>query len=206
MKNCSSIYFKNLIGYPTKRKYLKFNVEQECIAEIVESIQLTDLIFYLKNTNNLCICSWSDWISWYITFFWLDDDLSCSTGYHNALPLEVHGAGYAQMQMVSNAKALRLVSSLTAFFSNTLLKFVYFFPTWYWTENSTRVCEATEYRHRATMSWNGSAFVYLVEEEILVLYRLQCRDHWFLLGDKRCRRHCFHARRSWCLAAQSVIF
>jgi len=37
-----------------------------------------------------------------------DDDLSCSTGYHNALPLEVHGAGYAQMQMVSNAKALRL--------------------------------------------------------------------------------------------------
>ena len=41
--------------------------------------------------------------------FLIDDDLSCSTGYHNALPLEVHGAGYAQMQMVSNAKALRLV-------------------------------------------------------------------------------------------------
>lgn len=38
-----------------------------------------------------------------------DDDLSSSTGYHNAVPLEVHGAGYAQMQMVSNAKALRLV-------------------------------------------------------------------------------------------------
>ena len=50
-----------------------------------------------------------------------DDDLSCSTGYHNALPLEVHGAGYAQMQMVSNAKALRLVSN--SFF---ILYFVFF--------------------------------------------------------------------------------
>lgn len=39
----------------------------------------------------------------------LDDDLSSSTGYHNALPLEVHGAGYNQMAMVSNAKAFRLV-------------------------------------------------------------------------------------------------
>lgn len=38
-----------------------------------------------------------------------DDDLSSSTGYHNALPLEVHGAGYNQMAMVSNAKAFRLV-------------------------------------------------------------------------------------------------
>lgn len=37
-----------------------------------------------------------------------DDDLSSSTGYHNALPLEVHGAGYNQMAMVSNAKAFRL--------------------------------------------------------------------------------------------------
>ena len=39
----------------------------------------------------------------------LDDDLSSSTGYHNALPLEVHGAGYAQMAMVAKAKAMRLV-------------------------------------------------------------------------------------------------
>lgn len=42
-------------------------------------------------------------------FATLDDDLSSSTGYHNALPLEVHGAGYNQMAMVSNAKAFRLV-------------------------------------------------------------------------------------------------
>ena len=41
-----------------------------------------------------------------------DDDLSSSTGYHNALPLEVHGAGYNQMAMVSNAKAFRLVGLL----------------------------------------------------------------------------------------------
>ena len=38
-----------------------------------------------------------------------DDELSSSTGYHNALPLEVHGAGYNQMAMVSNTKALKLV-------------------------------------------------------------------------------------------------
>lgn len=42
----------------------------------------------------------------------IDDDLSSSTGYHNALPLEVHGAGYNQMAMVSNSKALRLVNLL----------------------------------------------------------------------------------------------
>ena len=41
-----------------------------------------------------------------------DDDLSSSTGYHNALPLEVHGAGYNQMALVSNAKAFRLVRLL----------------------------------------------------------------------------------------------
>lgn len=39
-----------------------------------------------------------------------DDDMSGLTGYHSALPLEVHGSGYAQMQMVSNSKAERLVS------------------------------------------------------------------------------------------------
>lgn len=44
-----------------------------------------------------------------LQFFVSDDDLSSSTGYHNALPIEVHGAGYAQMAMVSNAKAMRLV-------------------------------------------------------------------------------------------------
>jgi DDB1- and CUL4-associated factor 15 len=36
--------------------------------------------------------------------------MSGLTGYHSALPLEVHGSGYAQMQMVSNSKAERLVS------------------------------------------------------------------------------------------------
>jgi hypothetical protein len=39
-----------------------------------------------------------------------DDDFSESTGYHCALPLEVHGAGYAQLQMISNTKAGKLVS------------------------------------------------------------------------------------------------
>ncbi|XP_059483029.1 uncharacterized protein LOC132201118 [Neocloeon triangulifer] len=37
-----------------------------------------------------------------------DDDMSSLTGYHSALPLEVHGSGYAQMQMVSNSKAEKL--------------------------------------------------------------------------------------------------
>ncbi|XP_046388655.1 DDB1- and CUL4-associated factor 15 [Ischnura elegans] len=37
-----------------------------------------------------------------------DDDLSSSTGYHSALPLDVHGSGYAQMQMVSSAKVEKL--------------------------------------------------------------------------------------------------
>ena len=37
-----------------------------------------------------------------------DDDLGTTTGYHNALPLEVHGSGYTQMAMVSNSKAERL--------------------------------------------------------------------------------------------------
>ena len=31
-----------------------------------------------------------------------------TTGYHSALPLEVHGSGYTQMQMISNAKAEKL--------------------------------------------------------------------------------------------------
>ncbi|XP_076030743.1 uncharacterized protein LOC143018969 isoform X2 [Oratosquilla oratoria] len=38
-----------------------------------------------------------------------DDELSTTTGYHNALPLEVHGSGYTQMHMVSNAKAEKLM-------------------------------------------------------------------------------------------------
>ena len=37
-----------------------------------------------------------------------DDDLGISTGYHSALPLEVHGSGYTQMQMISNTKAEKL--------------------------------------------------------------------------------------------------
>jgi len=37
-----------------------------------------------------------------------DDDLGISTGYHSALPLEVHGSGYTQMQMISNSKAEKL--------------------------------------------------------------------------------------------------
>lgn len=37
-----------------------------------------------------------------------DDELSTTTGYHNALPLEVHGTGYAQMHMISNTKAEKL--------------------------------------------------------------------------------------------------
>ncbi|KAG0697691.1 DDB1- and CUL4-associated factor 15 [Chionoecetes opilio] len=37
-----------------------------------------------------------------------DDELSTATGYHNALPLEVHGSGYTQMQMISNMKAEKL--------------------------------------------------------------------------------------------------
>merc|ERR1712130_848848 len=37
-----------------------------------------------------------------------DDDLGISTGYHSALPLEVHGSGYTQMQMISNNKAEKL--------------------------------------------------------------------------------------------------
>jgi len=37
-----------------------------------------------------------------------DDDLGTTTGYHNALPLEVHGSGYTQMAMISNSKAGRL--------------------------------------------------------------------------------------------------
>ncbi|KAJ4439787.1 hypothetical protein ANN_07915, partial [Periplaneta americana] len=39
-----------------------------------------------------------------------DDDFSESTGYHCALPVEVHGAGYAQLQMISNTKAGKLFS------------------------------------------------------------------------------------------------
>ena len=37
-----------------------------------------------------------------------DDDLGMTTGYHSALPLEVHGSGYTQLAMISNAKAEKL--------------------------------------------------------------------------------------------------
>jgi len=37
-----------------------------------------------------------------------DDDLGATTGFHSALPLEVHGSGYTQMQMISNSKAEKL--------------------------------------------------------------------------------------------------
>lgn len=49
-----------------------------------------------------------------------DDELSTATGYHNALPLEVHGSGYTQMQMISNAKAEKLV--MTSLLYSTFLK------------------------------------------------------------------------------------
>ncbi|XP_063606430.1 uncharacterized protein LOC134781245 [Penaeus indicus] len=38
-----------------------------------------------------------------------DDELGTATGYHNALPLEVHGSGYTQMHMISNTKAEKLM-------------------------------------------------------------------------------------------------
>lgn len=37
-----------------------------------------------------------------------DDDMSAVTGYHTALNVEVHGAGYSQLQMISNSKAEKL--------------------------------------------------------------------------------------------------
>ncbi|XP_034257159.1 uncharacterized protein LOC117654554 [Thrips palmi] len=39
-----------------------------------------------------------------------DDDESGGTGFHSALPLEVHGTGYVQMQMISNSKAEKLMA------------------------------------------------------------------------------------------------
>lgn len=39
-----------------------------------------------------------------------DDDMSTVTGYHTALNVEVHGAGYVQLQMVSNSKAGKLLT------------------------------------------------------------------------------------------------
>ena len=39
----------------------------------------------------------------------VDDDLVGSTGYHNALPLEVHGSSYVQMHMLPKNKQSRLV-------------------------------------------------------------------------------------------------
>ncbi|KAK3856712.1 hypothetical protein Pcinc_036975 [Petrolisthes cinctipes] len=39
-----------------------------------------------------------------------DDELGTATGYHNALPLEVHGSGYTQMHMISNSKAEKLMA------------------------------------------------------------------------------------------------
>lgn len=52
-----------------------------------------------------------------------DDELSTATGYHNALPLEVHGSGYTQMQMISNTKAEKLV--MTSFPCSTLFKILF---------------------------------------------------------------------------------
>ena len=42
----------------------------------------------------------------------LDDDegIGSQTGYHSALPLEVHGSGYQAMAMISNAKAEKLTA------------------------------------------------------------------------------------------------
>ncbi|CAG0915594.1 unnamed protein product [Notodromas monacha] len=41
-----------------------------------------------------------------------DDELCSSTGYHNALPLEVHGAAYVQMQPVSRVKVGRVLTPI----------------------------------------------------------------------------------------------
>ena len=40
----------------------------------------------------------------------MDDDegVGSQTGYHSALPLEVHGSGYQAMAMISNAKAEKI--------------------------------------------------------------------------------------------------
>lgn len=39
-----------------------------------------------------------------------DDDMSAVTGYHTALNVEVHGAGYSQLQMISNLKVEKLAA------------------------------------------------------------------------------------------------
>lgn len=39
-----------------------------------------------------------------------DDDTSAVTGYHTALNVEVHGAGYSQLQMISNSKVEKLAA------------------------------------------------------------------------------------------------
>lgn len=41
-----------------------------------------------------------------------DDDIG--TGFHCALPLSVHGSAYAQMEMISNQKAEKLVVNFAA--------------------------------------------------------------------------------------------
>lgn len=52
--------------------------------------------------------------------FLADDELGTATGYHNALPLEVHGSGYTQMHMISNSKAEKLVSFCSAAYSREI--------------------------------------------------------------------------------------
>jgi DDB1- and CUL4-associated factor 15 len=78
-----------------QRRY--FEVDDEMISVITDIEGTTALFSPFECDVNQFYCSSSD------------DDMSGLTGYHSALPLEVHGSGYAQMQMVSNSKAERLV-------------------------------------------------------------------------------------------------
>lgn len=89
-----SLQFKYLVKL--QRRY--FEVDDEMISVITDVEGTIWNIFLYEHDSNDVSCYFSD------------DDMSGLTGYHSALPLEVHGSGYAQMQMVSNSKAERLVS------------------------------------------------------------------------------------------------
>jgi len=88
------VYFMFQFKYLVKLQRRYFEVDDEMISVITD-------IEGKKVFNCFSIPINLNWFA--------DDDMSGLTGYHSALPLEVHGSGYAQMQMVSNSKAEKLV-------------------------------------------------------------------------------------------------
>ncbi|XP_045622574.1 uncharacterized protein [Procambarus clarkii] len=91
-------------GYVQKSSERASNITPNSVSDLTQSLSLNCVVDFNRRYIEV-----DDELVSIITDI-EDDELGTATGYHNALPLEVHGSGYTQMHMISNSKAEKLMA------------------------------------------------------------------------------------------------